>query len=254
MSDPPRLRSNAGSLEALLLQSAASCEPPPEVEDEVWRRVQVVTAAGAAVGAAGLAVQSAAAGSKIVKGALWLSVFKWSAVVAVGVPVAGVVGHWAVHRLARPSAVVASAVVTPRPVGVEGAVRPQAAPVDSAEVALTAPIVLSAPRPSTAASHVHPGAASSSPDAPSALWKESVSLGDARTKLAAGDPRGALDEVTRLGVEFPHGRLVQEREVLEMDSLSALGDIDAARARARAFLDRFPSSPYLAHVRQLAAR
>jgi hypothetical protein len=36
-----------------------------------------------------------------------------------------------------------------------------------------------------------------------------------------------------------------------MDCLAALGDGEGARTRARAFLDRFPMSPYLAHVRQL---
>ena len=55
-------------------------------------------------------------------------------------------------------------------------------------------------------------------------------------------------------MEFPHGRLVQEREVLAIDCLAALGEGEAARARAAAFLARFPVSPYAAHVRPFAER
>jgi hypothetical protein len=42
--------------------------------------------------------------------------------------------------------------------------------------------------------------------------------------------------------------------MLAIDCLAALGDSAGARTRATAFLDRFPASPYLAHVRQILAR
>jgi hypothetical protein len=76
----------------------------------------------------------------------------------------------------------------------------------------------------------------------------------AQERYAGGDPRGALDDVGRLSAQFPLGWLVQEREVLAMDCLAALGDRVGARARAQTFLDRFPQSPYLAHVRQFVER
>jgi outer membrane protein assembly factor BamD (BamD/ComL family) len=84
----------------------------------------------------------------------------------------------------------------------------------------------------------------------SALLAESALLGDARAKLAAENSRGALDDVARLENRFPHGRLVQEREVVAIDAHAGLGNRAALRARAQAFLERFPQSPYASHVRQ----
>jgi outer membrane protein assembly factor BamD (BamD/ComL family) len=85
----------------------------------------------------------------------------------------------------------------------------------------------------------------------SALTVESDMLAAARARLAAGDPRGALTEIARLGSQFPHGRLLQEREVVAIDSLEALGDNEMARARSTAFLKQFPVSPYAAHLRRI---
>ena len=252
MADPPRLRSDSGSLEALLLRSSRSCEPPPLAEDEVWRRVQVMTAAGAAVGATGLAVQTASVGSvgsKIAAGGLWLSVMKWTAVVAIALPAAGVGTRWVLHRAAGSAAVVPTA-AAPEPRAIVPA---QVSDFDPTRATSATVVVPAAPKPAASPQRAH-GASVTEPsaqDAPSALRKESLSLGAARARFAAGDARGALDDVARLGAEFPRGRLVQEREVLAMDCLAALGEGESARTRAVAFLSRFPASPYLAHVRQL---
>jgi hypothetical protein len=42
---------------------------------------------------------------------------------------------------------------------------------------------------------------------------------------------------------FPHGMLVEEREILRIDAERALGRVDTAAERARAFITRFPRSP-----------
>jgi len=42
--------------------------------------------------------------------------------------------------------------------------------------------------------------------------------------------------------------LLQEREVLRIQALSASGSVSAAKARAKRFLERYPNSPYAAHV------
>ncbi len=246
MGDPPRLRSEAG-LEGLLLRSSRTNAPPAEAEEEVWRRLQIATAAGAAT-AAGLGA-SAVAGSKVAAKALWVTVLKWSAVLAVGVPIAGVATHWAIHRRTAP----ASNVTTPRAVAdpqPRAELAPDAVPTPVAP--LEAP---AAPEEPAAPLRAHGlPATQGRRDTSSALRRESLELGAARARFAAGDARTALDDVARLGVEFPSGRLVQEREVLAIDCLEALGDRDGARSRANAFLDRFPQSPYLAHVHQLVGR
>ena len=58
--DPPRLRSETGSVEALLLRSARNVEPPPHAEDEVRRRLDVVLTVGVGLaGATGIAAETA---------------------------------------------------------------------------------------------------------------------------------------------------------------------------------------------------
>ena len=244
MGDPPRMRSSSVGLESLLLRSAPKVEPPPSAEDEVWRRIEVLTAAGAVATATGLGASAAASGSKIATKAVWLAVLRWGAVLAVGLPVGGAATHWALHRGATPPAKVAVAtrsIQAPRAPDDEAPAEPPT-PSDSALLVPTiAPAITPAPYKARSV-------------AASSLKKESLSLGAARAELASGDARGALDEVARLGAEFPRGRLVQEREVLAIDCLTALGDREHARARGRAFLDCFPTSPYLAHVREIVER
>ena len=106
MSDPPRLRSESGTLSALLLKSAPDFEPPPSAQEEVWRRLQMVTAVGVAAGATGLAAHAAAsAGAKIVSQAVRVGLIKWGAIVAIGAPAVGMTTHWVLNRHdARPIA------------------------------------------------------------------------------------------------------------------------------------------------------
>lgn len=257
MGDPPRLRSASGSLEALLLRSSRTLEPPPSAEEEVWGKLQVMTAAGAAATAAtaaGLAGPTAA-GSKIVAKAIWLSALKWGAVLAIAVPAVGVATHYALQRRAPAIAVTPAPIVSLRTSVADGPSQAPAAEATApaAPPALVVPLVVpaaSADTPLPPRVHGVPGRRETS----SALKKEGLSLGAARAKFAQGDARGALEDVSRLGAEFPHGRLVQEREVLAVDCLAALGDLEAERSRAHAFVARFPASPYVAHVRQLLER
>jgi hypothetical protein len=256
MGDPPRLRSQSGDLGALLIRSSRSVEPPPSAEEEVWRRLSVATAAGAAAGAA-LAAPTAA-GSKAVASTLWVSVLKWSAILAIGFPAAGMAARWAIRH--EGSAAVATSAIrsSPHPRLEDDAVQePPAAPAQAATLGASVEPAQPAVKPGPLPSRIHGAAAALSggvKHVPSALTKESRSLGAARAKYEAGDPRGALDAIVRLAAEVPHGELVQEREVLAMDCLATLGDTAGARARALAFLGRFPQSPYLAHVRTFVDR
>src|SRR5260370_22877220 len=94
MADPPRLRSNSGSLEAILLASSRSVEPPPFAEEEIWRRLQTLSTIGVAAGtAAVLTHRVASASGTLMSKTFWLSALKWGAVVAVGAPAVGVAVH-----------------------------------------------------------------------------------------------------------------------------------------------------------------
>jgi hypothetical protein len=248
MADPPRLRSESGTLSALLLRSAPNFEPPPSAEDEVWRRIQVVTAVSAAAGASGLAAHAvASAGTKIVGNALWVGLLKWGMIVAVGLPAIGIATRWALHGKSPISAAPAPTAESP----------PKVTSSDHTARSLPtlepSPALVSRERAMPDAPK-RPAVPFVAHDSSSALKAESLLLGVARSKFAAGDTRGALEDVTQLGVQFPHGSLVQEREVVAIDCLATLDDRRAMRARAVSFLERFPSSPYAAHLRQLLAQ
>jgi len=239
MGDPPRLRSNSGSLEAILLASSRSVEPPPFAEEEIWRRLQALSTIGVAAGTAAILTHRvASAGSSLVSKVFSLTALKWAAVVAVGAPAVGVAVHQGLANW-KPTV---SAVAGGRPL--------RSSPPPALDVV---PRAAFADRSDPDA--IDPAAASRSArrhsGSPSALTIEGDMLAAARAKLAAGDPRACLAEIARLSSEFPHGRLLQEREVIAIDSLGSLGDNEGARARAAAFLRQFPASPYAAHLRRI---
>jgi hypothetical protein len=70
-------------------------------------------------------------------------------------------------------------------------------------------------------------------------------------QLRAGAPAAALAALREHELRCPSGILVQERERIAIEALAKLGRDDAARARAQAFEERFPSSPHLRRVRQV---
>lgn len=63
-------------------------------------------------------------------------------------------------------------------------------------------------------------------------------------QVLARDPRLTLHLTDQHLRRFPHGLLAQEREALAIEALLALGREDQAKARARAFLASYPSSPH----------
>jgi hypothetical protein len=210
----------------------------------------VVTAVSAAAGASGLAAHAAAsAGTKIVGNALWVGLLKWGLIVAVGLPAIGITTRWALHGKSPISATPAPTAESPPKVTSSDDHTARRLPTLEPSPALVSRerAMPDAPkRPAAVPFVAH--------DSSSALKAESLLLGVARSKFAAGDTRGALEDVTQLGVQFPHGSLVQEREVVAIDCLATLDDRRAMRARAMSFLERFPSSPYAAHLRQLLAQ
>ncbi len=84
-----------------------------------------------------------------------------------------------------------------------------------------------------------------------ALRRERALTDAARMAIGRGDAPGALEQLATAMVEFPTGRLAQEREALTVQALWISGQHQQARKRARAFRERFPVSPLLHSIEAL---
>jgi outer membrane protein assembly factor BamD (BamD/ComL family) len=73
-------------------------------------------------------------------------------------------------------------------------------------------------------------------------------LTDARAALRTGDLALARRMLKRLTTDFAHGELLQEREVLQIELLSARGEDEAAARQARRFMSAHPDSPHSAQL------
>ncbi len=89
------------------------------------------------------------------------------------------------------------------------------------------------------------------PSTAAARCNELELIDRADTKLRSGELAGALAVARDHEQRCPDGLLVQERERIAIEALVKLGRVDVARARARAFEERYPSSPHLRRVRQV---
>lgn len=87
----------------------------------------------------------------------------------------------------------------------------------------------------------------------SLLREESLAVLSARQALKGGDYGAALKQIEEMRHRFPRGALSQEREALSIEALAKSGAGAAAARRARAFLQRYPKSPYAADVERYAA-
>ncbi|OJY21714.1 MAG: hypothetical protein BGO98_02475 [Myxococcales bacterium 68-20] len=71
--------------------------------------------------------------------------------------------------------------------------------------------------------------------------------------LRAGDAKRALELTREHGARCPNGSFVQERERVAIEALALLGEGEMMRTRAKAFELRFPSSPHVRRIRNLAS-
>ncbi|HOU91600.1 MAG TPA: hypothetical protein PLU22_11185 [Polyangiaceae bacterium] len=83
-----------------------------------------------------------------------------------------------------------------------------------------------------------------------ALSAEARRVAEARAVLHAGDGAAALAVLRAAAREFPAGELAEERAVLEVEALVALGRRSEAEAAATTLLGRHPRSPHAARVRE----
>jgi hypothetical protein len=83
---------------------------------------------------------------------------------------------------------------------------------------------------------------------------ESSRLAQARALLRNNDASAAFSALESLRRDHPRGLLVEEREVLTIEALLALGRQEAARTHAQDFLTRHPKSPHAASALRVLER
>lgn len=236
-ADPERLLTSGGAdpAERELLASVRNVDAPDGAKERAWRAVAGQLAAGVAVGTSAVGATSATAHG----GTLSLVppfAFKAAGVLlVVGVVAGGTIVLRAPEPEAGPKLVVA-----PRAPS-----KPVIAPAREAE-----PSVEQAASAAVAVDDA-PAKRSQESERTAALAAESALLTEARAKLRGGDVGGASEALARAQRRFPRGVLSQEREVLAIEILSARGNADAARSRARAFIAAYPSSPHSEKLRRL---
>jgi hypothetical protein len=194
------------------------------------------TAAPAALGAA--KITTSALGAKALAGAL----------------VIGVLGAGALRLAASPDEALPSSApiavmapseaqaTEPRPLPGSGDVQPPSN-AGAADVPVPAAV---APAPTVSAAAKVPAAAAVEPTAAElaarSMKDETDHLGALRA-AARSDHQAAVRMADEGHARFPKGIFWQEREVVAITSLVALGRREQARSRAQAFLARHPDSP-----------
>lgn len=175
--------------------------------------------------------------------------WKMAGLAAAAALAGGAAGAWIHARVAEPRIVVVER-PSPAPV-VAPAVTSSAGPIDS-----TAPAAqLPATTAKAAATAAPPRVVNRPPveekpqpshDVPLARERSLLDMG--RTALARGDTESAFRAVKTLEQEAPNGQLVEEREVLAVQTLVTANRTAEARRRAAQFRMKYPSSPLLGVV------
>lgn len=255
MSDPRRLRDGGDGIDAdelRLLRAGLRPNVPRGAKRAVW------LALGAQLSSA------IASASAVSSGALTAASLAKTAGLGLLLGATSVGAVTVAHHLAAPevpSARTPSGVpvrapaVTSReaaPTAPEVAPAPIPAPEEAPSEAMSAGRRVSpAPRDSEAPVAVAPpggpSVAAFPADAPDA---ESRRVAEARRLLRSGRGREALAALDAVARDFPSGALAQEREALAIEALRGSGRVAEARARAAAFLARYPVSPHASSVRR----
>ena len=264
--------SDADEAERSILRAGLGSDPPPQLEDEVLRRVLAAAllpaplhpgAAGPSVGPVAPAPGVAAVAGPTAKAASTLALLGKGFVAGVGVSAAIAAGqHWVFREPPRPApAETARPVAAPSaPRVARGAPGRSAPPAESTlpaqplEAKPSAPRSLpkssEAPRPEPRPGTAEPAVAASR--RASQLEEEAALLKSARQHLRQGALAAAFATLETSHQRFSASELEQEREALMIELLYRSGQRAAAAARARAFLQRHPESPHRGQVQQFA--
>lgn len=255
-------------LDGLLAAERAAPDPDAAARARVSARVAATLAAGAGVTATAVTAATAeaatvstvsattagAAAGATLGGKVFLGL---AAAVLAGGTVVAVVVRGAREPAPAPAASVTHARVVAsaeRPAPVERPAPPPRPVVERLVEAARPPAEPLRPQPRRVPRVLPVQAAPPAPPAvDAALIAERGLLAEARRALAAGDTAAALAALESHRRTHADGRLGEERDALEISTLSAAGRRAEAASRAAAFLARHPESIFAASVKKYAA-
>jgi hypothetical protein len=237
--------------------------PPPGAQ----KRIQAAILAGIATGAGpASAATGAATSAKVGSAGLGLKLLAPLAIVALGLGgawVAGAFDEAPERRLSpQPSALSPQPEVASTEPEVElvAEPEPEVEPEPEPEVEVIAVV---APKPEKepvaeverepVVQKPKPVVRSPKPESATSIKEELEIIRGVQKAIKGGDGRAALALIADHAERFPRGQLVQEREAARVRALCALDRVDAARAAAAEFLERWPKSPQSARVRSSCA-
>ncbi|HEX5100983.1 MAG TPA: hypothetical protein VFV94_15845 [Polyangiaceae bacterium] len=226
--------------ERSILSTAELDRPDPNAADRTLAHLGIGLGAGVATVAT--ASKVAAAGA-VARGSLWL---KLAGAALIG---GGVVGVVAVkeHRSPDPLHAVAPKAAAP----VSRAVPSSVASVSEAPLVEAPPNLEPAPIPPEPVAPARSGATAKARNGETFAAEVRV-IDEARQRLRAGDPQGALAALQRYSELVGRGgSLRAEATVVRIEALKASGDTQAANALAQSFLARNPKSAYADYVRRI---
>ena len=260
MADPKRWLEDGGGAtdaERALLRDARDVGPKSGDFEAVLAGVMArVGAPGGSSGSTGGSSSGGAAAGRA-SGSTFVKLFGAALVIGAAVwlftrPRAHALGVTSSHAFVSAGSASVVAIVAP-PVAVP-------ASADPSSVAVVPPQTEGSTKPlanehvatkSTTTSSVAPStSASTTSTLASRLKEESELIAHARDALRSGDNAGALSYLDKARTKFPNGVLVQERRMLEIETLWRSGKKAQAAALADAFLASYPNSPNAARVRE----
>lgn len=242
MSDPVRLLDEGSGAERELLDAWGSMRAPTNARARALELASagVVLTATSVAGASATATAGAAT-----KASTSIVVLKWFTAVGLAAAIGGA-SVVAVHELGpSPSISPVRTTVGVAPAELRPAhARPSAPAVLPTSEAIPAISVDALP------SVKLPAQRGSQPPPDSELAAQLRGVDVAREALVDGDPARALRNLDAFDARYPSSALAEEAAALRFDVLLANGDRLDAMNVGRAFVARWPSSPYAARLRR----
>lgn len=215
----------------------ATSNPPPD--PTTTPATDASKASGSLASGGGPAVRAAS-----VKGITAVG-WKMAGIAIVSALAGGVGGAWIHARTATPVEIVVERTVAPSYPSVAASVTVEPVAPSASVSASSTDADVAVPKKAPAPSPVRPPRDDARTSADDALARERSLLDMGRTALARGDTDAALAAVRSLEREAKNGQLVEERELLAVQSLVTANRMAEARQRAARFREKYPSSPLL---------